>query len=130
MKQSTLLLVFLLLSFCGLSQNTKSSDSLKLYINLKECKKIEVYYEDKLLFKSGTSSSKDTVITFYSVIGQGQLPITVFKKGIFGYRNSELIIYYEPNKKYLVLFRNSRVKRRYFFDARWVNFLPLKFDNL
>lgn|GEM_PF-5792351 len=130
MKQSTLLLVFLLLSFCGLSQNTINSDSLKMYINLKECKKFEVYYEDKLLFKSGTSSSEDTLITFYSVIGKGQLPITVFKKGIFGYRNSELTIYYESNKKYLVLFRNSRVKRRYFFDVKWVNFLPLKFDNL
>lgn len=127
--KTILFTALLLISVGAFSQN--DSATIKMYINLEECSKnFKVYYGEKLLFESGNSSSEDTLISFFAAIGNGQMPIEVFKKGWFGYHSAELPIYYVPNQEYLVLYRNYRVKRRYFFDARWVNFLPQRIDNL
>jgi hypothetical protein len=122
---------FLALLFASLNvMSQNDSVIVKMYLNLKECKDVKIYYGDRLLFESGDFTSEDTLLSFSAAVDKGQMPIEIFKKGLFGYRNVELVIYYVPDKEYLVLYRNYRVKKRYFFDAKWVNFLPYKVDNL
>lgn len=51
--------------------------------------------------------------------------VGVYKKGLFGYKRIGIAPVYE-NKRYLVVWRNVRLRKRFSFDHYWTNEEPEK----
>lgn len=49
------------------------------------------------------------------------LELIVYKKFWFKYRDTHFHTLYDPTKKYLVIYRNHRLKNRYAIDSWWLD---------
>ncbi|TSE04794.1 hypothetical protein [Aquimarina algiphila] len=122
-KKSYIILILTILSHGVKSQN----DSLKiLLINGSKIKnyKLIVQYNDSLHYKIKLKKNSNHLIKLPMPEGLEEydaLPLSIFKKSFFMYRDTHTNVSYEKNKKNLIIYDDKRVKDRYSFSFIWLD---------
>ena len=123
MKRSLLIYAIFTFYFHGLS----ASDSLKVYIvgNFTKGEEFKFHIPKKTFF---ISIKQDRLAAWYfylpidSTIKEGSLlPIIIEKKKKGKYYNVELMCFYQPDRKFFILWKDKRQSKEYPFIELWSN---------
>jgi len=111
-----------------------ASDSLRIFIQgMMRGEKYKIYYNHQYLRKVKCRNEKCSEYLSLSIdpsISKGKiLPIEIYRKGFMGfvYRNTFFSVTYNPEFKFLIIFRNQRLKKRYALEPLWRD-EKLKYD--
>lgn len=115
-------ILFILLMFS--IHTYAQQDSLRIYFQgLSMGETYKIYYKSK---KIGTISVKRHNIYLaipldYSMKENHFLDISIYRKGWFSlfFRDTYFATTYNPNKKYLIVHRNQKLKRRFAIEPIW-----------
>lgn len=120
---------WVLFSFFATGTAFAQNSQLKVHVigNFYKMEKFIFEYEGVQFHKS-VKRGKNSFAFFIdipdSIRHDEEIKIRVFRKGFWGlrFRDTETEVYYEANRKYLVLNRSKRLKSRYSFESYWSDY--------
>lgn len=117
------LIMFFILGFISMTI-AQQRDSLRIFVQgLGKGEKYRVYYKEVLLREIHCKQNR--CLTYFSIpfdktIRSGDvLDLKIRKKRCIKYSNTFFLARYDSSKKFLIVFKNHRLKRRYALDAIW-----------
>jgi hypothetical protein len=119
---------FLMIALLFFSYNVEAQiDSLNIQlIGINKGEKYKFISNGKVFYKvkcNGLNRVNDFLFPIQNLKENATLDLFVYRKGRFGlfYRNTEACFIFKPQFKYLVIYRNKRLKNRYALDYEWSN---------
>jgi hypothetical protein len=120
-----ILLIFFLLAIVKVNY----ADSLTVvFQGIAKGEKYRVYFKGKQIKEirslNGYISSSDSFKIYLGNVSEGDfLDLSIYKKSRFFniYRDTYCPIYYEKDKKFLIILKDKRLKRRYSINPFWRN---------